>query len=276
MVCFVETSLMPPAISSRPPTGMTLAAWTLAPALVLAALALPLADDARNVALFIDWNGAAAALPPALWAGLTNLGATTGAFALLSGLLAWRPRWGAAALLAAPLATFLTHGMKEFYDHPRPPAVLSPEQITIVGDALRTSSFPSGHSLTAFVVAAVIFFGGTLEKRPRLAWLVLIPAAAVAFSRVAVGAHWPQDILAGAAAGWLCGAFGAWWASKWTFWNKDRGARILAGVLGLVSLSLFFENLGYPEGRWSQYALAAWGIAGAALALRNGAARSAA
>lgn len=270
MVRFVQTNPMTSAVSSRPLTGKTLTAWALAPAAVLAALALSVTDDANNVALFIDWNGAAASLPRAFWAGLTNVGATTGAFALLAGLLAWFPRWGAAAVLAAPLATILTHGLKEFYAHPRPPAVLAPEQIHIIGDALRTSSFPSGHALTAFVVAAVVVFGGTLQRRPQLAWLVLLAAALVAFSRVAVGAHWPQDIFAGAAAGWLCGAFGAWWSARWRFWERERGVRVLAVLLGLVSLSLYFENLGYPEGEWAQYALATLGVAGAAVAMRTG------
>lgn len=58
------------------------------------------------------------------------------------------------------------------------------------------ASFPSGHATTAFAFAAVLALG-----LPRLRTGLFALAALVAMSRVVVGAHYPSDVLAGAALG---------------------------------------------------------------------------
>jgi len=244
--------------------------WVTAPAILLALLAVVTAGGDANTAWFMHWNQFALAVPAFLWAGATNLGSTAGAYALLGGGLAWRPRWVAAAVLALPAGALYTHGLKEFFAEPRPAAVLDPDQIHIIGKALLTSSFPSGHAVTAFGLAAAVALCSLAPGRRWIAWAALAVAALVAFSRVAVGAHWPLDVLTGGAGGWLCGAIGVWWSARWRFWTNARGVRILAVLVALASLSLFYEDLGYPEGRWAQYALALWGLAGALVALAAG------
>lgn len=246
------------------------ACWIAVPAAILALCALATMASGRNTEWFLAWNGAAAALPAFVWAGLTNLGATSGAFAVLAGFLAWHPRWAASALLALPLGALYTHGAKEFFDEARPAAVLAPENFNVIGEVLRTGSFPSGHSVTAFGFAAVAALCAVQSGRRLVALAALALAAAVAFSRVAVGAHWPLDIFTGAAGGWLCGAFGVWWSSRWRFWERRAGWRVLAFLMAAFSISIFFEELGYPEGRWIQYLLSAWGLGGIAFALARG------
>ncbi|CAN5301669.1 hypothetical protein BH23VER1_BH23VER1_31240 [soil metagenome] len=63
-------------------------------------------------------------------------------------------------------------------------------------------AFPSAHVVNVFAAAtvAVMFFG-------RRWWWLYLPAAAVAYSRVYVGSHWPSDILPSVAIGLLCGTF---------------------------------------------------------------------
>ena len=58
------------------------------------------------------------------------------------------------------------------------------------------ASFPSGHAVTAFAMATAIAF-----IAPRLGWPLLIVACAVGLSRVAIGSHYPSDVVAGAALG---------------------------------------------------------------------------
>jgi undecaprenyl-diphosphatase len=57
-------------------------------------------------------------------------------------------------------------------------------------------SFPSGHATTSFAAAALI-----AGAAPRLAVPAFVLAAAVAFSRVYVGVHYPLDVAGGALLG---------------------------------------------------------------------------
>lgn len=69
------------------------------------------------------------------------------------------------------------------------------------------ASFPSGHATTAFALATVLSFW-----RPKwtAAWLAL--AAAVGWSRIVLGSHFPSDVLAGAVLGVAVAlAFVRWW-----------------------------------------------------------------
>ncbi len=64
-----------------------------------------------------------------------------------------------------------------------------------------TSSFPSGHSASAAAFAA-----GVALETPAVGAGVSVLAAAVAYSRVYVGVHYPSDVIAGVALGAGCAA----------------------------------------------------------------------
>jgi undecaprenyl-diphosphatase len=68
------------------------------------------------------------------------------------------------------------------------------------------ASFPSGHATTAFAVLVAIGF-----LIPRVRPALWVYALAIAASRIIVDAHYPSDVIAGAA----CGAFGAVWVRDW-------------------------------------------------------------
>ncbi|HEY2542862.1 MAG TPA: phosphatase PAP2 family protein [Gaiellaceae bacterium] len=57
-------------------------------------------------------------------------------------------------------------------------------------------AFPSGHATVSFACATVL---SALE--PRAAPFFVLLAAAIAYSRLYVGVHWPLDVVAGAAIG---------------------------------------------------------------------------
>jgi len=212
---------------------------------------------------FMAGNAAAQWLPPVFWAGITNLGNTLGAFCLVAPLIARWPRWVATALLALPFGTFYTHLIKRLVDMPRPARTLMPGTYQIIDSPIFWYSFPSGHSVTIFALAGILVF---CSKR-RLVWLALPAAMLVAFSRIAVGAHWPLDLLAGAAGGWAVAAIGCSMSARWRFWENVHGQRILAGIVFFCALFFVFEDTGYPRGLWMQYLLCAMGILGSLYAL---------
>lgn len=94
-------------------------------------------------------------------------------------------------------------------------------------------SFPSGHSTTAFALAAVVAL-----LWPRAFWPAMLFAAAIAVSRVIVGEHYPTDITAGA----LLGVFGAYAVRQlfvsrgWLFAASTTGTerRPFAALRGLL------------------------------------------
>ena len=107
-------------------------------------------------------------------------------------------RWGVFALtvIALALADWSAMGLKALIDRPRPPLRYT-EPKTLV-PLPHDASFPSGHAATSFAAATILSFA-----YPRLAPFLYLLAAAVAFSRVYVGVHYPLDVLGGAALGVL-------------------------------------------------------------------------
>ena len=107
-------------------------------------------------------------------------------------------RWGVFALtvIAVALSDWSATGLKALIDRPRPP-MRYPEPKTLV-PVPHDASFPSGHAATSFAAATMLSFAF-----PRLAPFLYVLAAAVAFSRVYVGVHYPLDVIAGAALGVL-------------------------------------------------------------------------
>ncbi|HUR03259.1 MAG TPA: phosphatase PAP2 family protein [Nonomuraea sp.] len=63
-----------------------------------------------------------------------------------------------------------------------------------------STSFPSGHAASAFAFAY-----GLGAANPAIWGLVRLAGAAVAYSRVHTGVHYPSDVVVGAVVGGLCG-----------------------------------------------------------------------
>ena len=135
------------------------------------------------------------------------------------GFLALQGKRRAAVFVAVAIAsgTMLGPLLKSGFDRPRPDLVPH-------GSIVSSSSFPSGHSMTAAVVyltlAAVLM---RVQTRRRLQLYVLTLAllitVAVGISRVYLGVHWPSDVLAG----WTAGA--AWAVLCWSvaLWMQKKG-----------------------------------------------------
>ncbi len=212
-----------------------------------------MSDPASNQMLFQSLNQAASRLPETLWSGLTILGDTLVAFVLLLALLRRHPQVVLAVLLASLPATLISHALKEALDMARPFAVLG-EQINVIGPYLKSNSFPSGHTTTAFVLAAVLSLS---LRSPFTRFWVLLLALLVGFSRIAVGAHWPLDIFGGMVCGWVSGLLGWYWAERTGWWRKPGVVLFMHMLLIGCALSLWFnEDRYYPLARPFEQAIA--------------------
>lgn len=79
---------------------------------------------------------------------------------------------------------------------------LDAAQVVAVIPSPLTSSFPSIHTATAVAITAALFFGNH-----KAGWLGLLITFGVVLGRIAVGVHYPSDILGGAAVGLLAFLF---------------------------------------------------------------------
>ena len=197
-----------------------------------------------NVQVFVAAQGLTRALPDGFWSWVTICGNGVVAFALIAPTLAWQPRWYAAGLTAAVLAGAYSNGVKRLFALPRPASILEADHLHVIGETLRANAFPSGHAVTAFTLASVLVLA---SRRPGMTAAWAVPGAMlIALSRIAVGAHWPADIAAGAAGGWICGALGVAIVMRWRAWNTSSGVRTMAVISIGVGVSLFVVDLGYP------------------------------
>src|SRR5207247_10938133 len=95
------------------------------------------------------------------------------------------------------LADSAYFAIKDLVDRPRPFEAHSEIHPLYT---VHSSSFPAGHATTAFAGATLLSY-----LAPRGTPLFVGLAAAIGFSRVYVGVHYPGDVLGGAAIGVLVG-----------------------------------------------------------------------
>ena len=110
------------------------------------------------------------------------LGGPGGRLAARRGLVSLGIASGFANLLAKPLTTRRRPARQEAEELARRHVQMP-----------RSSSFPSGHSASAFAFAT-----GAAKAQPMLSVPLRVLATLVGYSRVHTGVHYPADVLAGA------------------------------------------------------------------------------
>lgn len=85
---------------------------------------------------------------------------------------------------------FIAEAFYFIYNRARPFVELS---VTTLVHHAPTASFPSGHATFSFFLAFALFL-----YNKKWGWAATIMAILVAWGRVAVGVHWPSDVIGGA------------------------------------------------------------------------------
>ena len=111
-----------------------------------------------------------------------------------SGSTAWR-RASLAAVLSAGLGLAAAKAIAELVDRARP-FVADPHGVHLFSGHAADPGFPSDHATAAFAIAVAI-----LLRRRGWGIVALVAAAVLSVGRVALGVHYPSDVLAGALVG---------------------------------------------------------------------------
>jgi len=152
---------------------------------------------------------------------LSAVGSYWGAPAVVVLLLIWGRMkiWRSATSASMPLCRFLLGLPLAIAAAALTKALLAlPRPFVLLGDSIyRAASvpdsrytMPSGHSVYVGVLAAALW--------PVLGWFgrisLLLFAAAVGWSRIVLGAHFPADVITGFSLGWVCVVTVGPWAKR--------------------------------------------------------------
>ena len=188
------------------------------PALLLPLTIFMAFSTTLNRELFLLAHEASRIAPGAFWRLLSVLGDWPTVLASLLALSWKRPDKLPALLIACGAGIFFGVVLKAGFAHPRPPLVLAPGAVVLLDDLPSNGSFPSGHVMASATLASFLFYSALLRQGALLATVV----ALVMWSRLAIGVHWPLDVIAGAFLGWIvmfsacCWAWPQGWAARLT------------------------------------------------------------
>ena len=157
----------------------------------------------------------------AFWLGLTWLGDTTPRLVVVGltiVVLLLRCRWHSTFFIVGVLLSGVTLSttIKHWVGRPRP-------QLVAHLDHVSSQSFPSGHTVnsTLFYLTVALMLASLLPQRATR-WIIYMLAIslslAIGISRIALGVHWPSDVLAS----WVIACA---WLSLWVvvarhYWPK--------------------------------------------------------
>jgi membrane-associated phospholipid phosphatase len=142
-----------------------------------------------------------------LWMPLSALGDGLAVGCVLYIVFRARSNILAATLVAGLITHFTSQGLKGVFAITRPEHTPGFEQIYLLGPPLAADNFsiPSGHAITLLMMGTIIFQQLKLTTVYKL--LIVSVLTLACLSRIAVGVHWPGDILVGAGLGILIGTF---------------------------------------------------------------------
>ena len=225
--------------------------WTLILMILLFIYAFIFFTDG-NTYYFIFFNKIGEQFGVFFWSNITIFGDALVVLSLCGLLFFIQPKSLLAVFIGGILSAIIISTLKYyFYEHLRPLAVL--DSVFHIDNSPIYRTFPSGHTGAIFVYSSIFFYYLWNFKIPII--FVFLLAILVGISRMALGIHWPFDIIVGAIIGWVSSGLGIYITNiigniSNTIYN------ILGSFIVLCSLFLLFFNTGYKEAIILQYTIA--------------------
>lgn len=249
--------------------------WWVALAMMVLGLGIHRSD--LNMAWML-WAHTQAFFPDFFWASTTLLGFGWAVLIVVTVFDREHGRWAVAALLTVVFGGLFVAFVKRVAYHPRPLSWLNDSNLQVIGEPiLHSGSMPSGHAAGAAALITLLALAlrerGQLDKT-RL-YILVLSGFLVAWSRVAVGAHWPADVMVGAPLG-MALAVGAYRLVH--FWMPhppvlslahDKHRRWWLCTLELALAAICFgTDTGQPKAVWFQGFLGSMAIVSCLVRLR--------
>jgi len=169
--------------------------WSLyLPPIICFGLLLAIYFSGRNVDVFLWLNQQGRFAGDNFWIAITTLGDGLVLFVLILPFIRRRPDVAWSLIVSFVLVVLFVKGIKIPVVSYRPPSIIDVSQFRLVGAAYRYNSFPSGHA------ASIAAFCGTICIFYRQRWVRAVAitlAVLISYSRLAMGLHWPTDVLVG-------------------------------------------------------------------------------
>ena len=115
----------------------------------------------------------------------------------------------ASALVAAALALAVNQVIAHVWERPRPYSTHGAADHLLAAPSV-DPSFPSDHAAAAVAIAF-----GVLAYSRRVGIAYLIVGTLIGLSRIALGMHYPSDVIAGAVVGWLAASLVTGVGARW-------------------------------------------------------------
>lgn len=200
----------------------------------------------------------------ALWMTITNIGDATFLSCALFIALRNNKRLLINAIICGIFIHYAIKFTKNFFAILRPEHTENVVNAITLGPALNLNNYamPSGHTASGFMAA--IFITSAYQLRGWALWLIIGYAFLVGISRIAVGAHWPADVCAGAVIGIFFGLLCTY--KKWDFTHTAVQYLTLALYLPFIYLAIHrVKNIHDATSFINESVMVLAGIAGLAM-----------
>lgn len=199
---------------------------------------------------------------PNLQNNITELGNILISFSILSIFILYFPKMWEVLFSASLISLIFSMSFKNLLDIPRPATIFNTNDFTIIGEpAVGYSSCPSGHSISIFTTLIVILLA-IIPIYKSLTTKILIQLSFItiglffAFSRVAVGAHHPLDVLLGCSIGYISAVLGIIINEKYPIWRWISNTKYYPIIILLLIICLVLMIIKITEQQLIIYYLA--------------------